>query len=693
MLDGHRDLLVALGVAVQHEQRRIDAGRQRGDDLAAAGDVEAEPLLDHHALDRGARERLRGEHHARARPARRELVARTRAPARAAPARPPPAPACRTRRPARPRGSRRRAASRRRRRRCRAGRATAERPRLRTYNRAAAPCDRPRSNRASPLRRGDGCAAERDHGACANSRSRHAASARPAHAPTRSARPPPSCAATSGVGDRWRFASIELREPSKADRPRLRPGRRDPPRGGRDLLEPRRRRRLQGARRRSATTASPPGSTQPDGQPNMTVDEFHECDEALRRDPRVIEALAAARDHRHGPRPDRHLGLRRPPRARAPPRRPDRLGGRLVPQAGGREPVREPGHRPALRRRPQPHGAARGRGHHRVDEPETMGEYVPHLVPGLRLRDDLKPLEIIQPEGASFTLDGNVLRWQKWSLRVGFNHREGLVLHTVGYDDGGALARRAPAVVRRDGRALPRPDARPLPPHRVRHRRVGPWLHDDVARARLRLPRRDPLPRRGAARHARRAVHDPQRDLHPRGGQRGPVEARRRAGRRRGAPRAPARGLLPRHRRQLRVPRLLALLPGRQHRVRGARDRDHGHDALRRGRAAAVRHARRRAHLRAVPPALPRRPARPRRRRRGQHGLRDASPRRCRSARTTRTGSRSCSATRRCAPSRRASRTTTGAPSAPGRSSTTTSPTGSGRRSATSSSPAPRSRR
>jgi len=39
------------------------------------------------------------------------------------------------------------------------------------------------------------------------------------------------------------------------------------------------------------------------------------------------------------------------------------------------------------------------------------------------VRDDLKPLEISQPEGVSFTLDGNALRWQKWSLRVGFNHR------------------------------------------------------------------------------------------------------------------------------------------------------------------------------------------------------------------------------------------------------------------------------
>ena len=66
-----------------------------------------------------------------------------------------------------------------------------------------------------------------------------------------------------------------------------------------------------------------------------------------------------------------------------------------------------------------------------------MGEYAPQLVPGLQLRDDVKPLEIDQPAGASFTLDGNELRWQNWSMRLGFNYREGLVLHSVGYEDGG----------------------------------------------------------------------------------------------------------------------------------------------------------------------------------------------------------------------------------------------------------------
>ncbi len=49
-------------------------------------------------------------------------------------------------------------------------------------------------------------------------------------------------------------------------------------------------------------------------------------------------------------------------------------------------------------------------------------------------RVDLKPLEITQPDGPSFTVQGQEVRWQKWSFRVGFNPREGLVLNTVGYD-------------------------------------------------------------------------------------------------------------------------------------------------------------------------------------------------------------------------------------------------------------------
>ena len=53
------------------------------------------------------------------------------------------------------------------------------------------------------------------------------------------------------------------------------------------------------------------------------------------------------------------------------------------------------------------------------------------------LRTGLRPIEITQPDGPSFTVEGNLVRWQKWSLRLGWDPYEGLVLHQVGYDDGG----------------------------------------------------------------------------------------------------------------------------------------------------------------------------------------------------------------------------------------------------------------
>jgi len=51
-------------------------------------------------------------------------------------------------------------------------------------------------------------------------------------------------------------------------------------------------------------------------------------------------------------------------------------------------------------------------------------------------RTSLKPLEITQPDGPSFTVTNDVIRWANWSLRVGFDPREGLILHQVGYRDG-----------------------------------------------------------------------------------------------------------------------------------------------------------------------------------------------------------------------------------------------------------------
>jgi primary-amine oxidase len=56
-----------------------------------------------------------------------------------------------------------------------------------------------------------------------------------------------------------------------------------------------------------------------------------------------------------------------------------------------------------------------------------------------KLREAPKPLQIIQPDGASFQVSGNEVRWQKWRFRYAMHPREGLVLYTVAYEDNGKL--------------------------------------------------------------------------------------------------------------------------------------------------------------------------------------------------------------------------------------------------------------
>jgi primary-amine oxidase len=67
--------------------------------------------------------------------------------------------------------------------------------------------------------------------------------------------------------------------------------------------------------------------------------------------------------------------------------------------------------------------------------PPEPGNWAREYIPNMRA--DLKPVEIIQPEGTSFTVTGNLVEWQKWKFRVGFTSREGLVLHTISYNDDG----------------------------------------------------------------------------------------------------------------------------------------------------------------------------------------------------------------------------------------------------------------
>ncbi len=53
-------------------------------------------------------------------------------------------------------------------------------------------------------------------------------------------------------------------------------------------------------------------------------------------------------------------------------------------------------------------------------------EYLPKS-----FREPMKPLHIVQPKGPSFAIFGRRVNWAQWSFTVGFNYREGLVLHDV----------------------------------------------------------------------------------------------------------------------------------------------------------------------------------------------------------------------------------------------------------------------
>jgi primary-amine oxidase len=235
------------------------------------------------------------------------------------------------------------------------------------------------------------------------------------------------------VTGRWRFASIELKEPAKHGA--------TPDRQATVICWNRDDGQVYKARVSLTDDAVESWDHVPDGQPNMTVDEFVECDQALRRDPRVIEALAAR-------------GITDMDRVLIDTWA---YGAHLVPEQhrGGRIGWadvwyrREPGASPYANPVTGLHFVVdlnrmellEVEDTHRVDAPDTMGEYVPHLVRGQRLRDYIRPLHIHQPDGPSFALDGHRLSWQKWTLRVGFTPREGMVLHTVAYD-GRSVAHR-----------------------------------------------------------------------------------------------------------------------------------------------------------------------------------------------------------------------------------------------------------
>lgn len=243
-----------------------------------------------------------------------------------------------------------------------------------------------------------------------------------------------------GVGDGWRYASIEMLEPGKAELAAFEGGGPVPPRRAVVVCFE----RSANATYKSVVSLSGGRAESfehvPGVQPNFTVDEFLECDRMLRGHPDFLAALAGRGitdidlvfvdtwTYGDAVIPDEFRGRR--------------LGWSDTWLKDG------PGMNPYAHLVSGLHCVIdlnamellRVEDTGNVEMPCVMGEYAPRHIPdrirAASRREPLTPLLITQPEGPSFTLDGNLLRWQNWSLRVGFNHREGMTLHTVRYQDG-----------------------------------------------------------------------------------------------------------------------------------------------------------------------------------------------------------------------------------------------------------------
>ncbi|MEM9061010.1 MAG: primary-amine oxidase [Pseudomonadota bacterium] len=63
--------------------------------------------------------------------------------------------------------------------------------------------------------------------------------------------------------------------------------------------------------------------------------------------------------------------------------------------------------------------------------PEAHGNYAAEFQE--TTRNDLRQIDVTQPDGVSFEMEGRRIRWHDWSILIGFNAREGLTLHDIQY--------------------------------------------------------------------------------------------------------------------------------------------------------------------------------------------------------------------------------------------------------------------
>ncbi len=324
----------------------------------------------------------------------------------------------------------------------------------------------------------------------------------------------------------------------------------------------------------------------PEGvQPPIMLEEFAECEEAVRKSPAFREAMKkrgiedlslvridawSAGHYGNEPAEDRGKRLVR---------------GALLAQLRAPRQLLRPADREHRRgRRLEPQGAAPGRGLRRGALAAASGQLGARVHQGDPPRGQTAgnraargaELRRAGPRGelAEVVVPGRVQPARGPDPARGRLRRPARAVSRLDRRDDGALRRSQGVVVSQER----------LRPGRVRHRHDGQLAGD-----RLRLPGHDPLLRRPPGRQPRPARHDQERDLPARGGFRHALEAHRLAQRPvGGAPIAASRGLYGRHGGQLRLWLLLVFLSGRHDPGGGEAHGDREHD--RAGAGEPARH-------------------------------------------------------------------------------------------------------
>jgi primary-amine oxidase len=236
------------------------------------------------------------------------------------------------------------------------------------------------------------------------------------------------------LADTVRFASITLHEPSKADVAAYQPGQPAPREAFVVLLDRATERAFEAIVDLASKSVSSFKQLPAGIQPSIMLDEFFECERAVRKD---LEFQAALE----------RRGIKNADLVMVDPWSAGFYGTEL-PEYRGRRLMR------ALcfvRSEEKDNGYARPidsmvvvidvnklevlrvEDYGVVPLPPESGNWAREYIPNVRT--GLKPIEITQPQGTSFTVSGSQVEWQKWKFRVGFTSREGLVLHTISYTD------------------------------------------------------------------------------------------------------------------------------------------------------------------------------------------------------------------------------------------------------------------